>query len=218
MKFIILSYFLFMSTSAVANETKQVVAFPWNGTLYVNASGMVNESMFSGFESAVEMRKKFDTKKIKIQLNSHGGYIQEGLKIISLLQQEKKHGIKIETFVDNGNVCASMCVPLFVQGEVRKTAPSASFMFHAAHSRTLLVLSVVSEKQSKEALIDVFEQAGVSSEWLSQLQKNGIFESPEAYWMSGESLFSENSNVATELLPRLEKGRSYKFMGVKFWL
>jgi ATP-dependent protease ClpP protease subunit len=68
-------------------------------------------------------------KRIVLDLNSPGGMVDEGGAVIAEIERMKRTH-EVETHVGRDRVCASMCVPIYLAGEVRTAAPSARFMFH----------------------------------------------------------------------------------------
>ena len=146
--------------------------------------------------------------KITLELSSPGGTVDEGNKIIQLLEDEIKLGRKIETFVQNGSQCGSMCVPIFMVAKVRKAGEVATFMFHPA---TTVGLNV--NKQLTGFLLGAMILRGLSEKWISEKTKLGVFSSPGEYWMTGKELSDEKAGVVTELKSRHIK---YKFEELPF--
>lgn len=68
-------------------------------------------------------------KRIVINLDSPGGMVEEGGAVIAEIERLKER-VEVETHVGAHRVCASMCVPIYMAGEVRTAAPTARFMFH----------------------------------------------------------------------------------------
>jgi ATP-dependent protease ClpP protease subunit len=134
---------------------------------------------------------------LMLHLNSQGGSVQEGRKIIALLQAEKAQR-QVWTLVRNGETCGSMCVPLFMQGSRRLSAETAAFMFHGATTG----YTNVPEAAKTQEIIEIMTDAGASKAWFEELKKTGVFTLPGEYWISAKSLVDEGSQVITELTQR----------------
>lgn len=151
------------------------------------------------FDELVESFK--DDRPLLVHLNSGGGSYQEGLKIIATLRRLAQEGREVNTTVHNGEICGSMCVPVFLQGRKRFAGEVAAFMFHGvvAHGFT----NVPNEAKTREAL-NLFLDAGVSKEWLDGMWGKKVFSLPGQYWMTAGELHRENSGIVTEIIPRHE--------------
>ena len=133
-----------------------------------------------------------------LHLNSGGGALDEGLKIISLLEERKKiHNVV--TTVRNGEMCGSMCVPIFMVGVKRFAAVTAAFMFHGV---TKFHSNVPDQERTRHWLSNVMVPQGVSEEWLQGLWAKGVFSTPGEYWMTGKELLDEKSGVITDIMDR----------------
>lgn len=139
-------------------------------------------------------------RRVIMDFHSPGGMHTEGVKIIEAIKEARK-SISIDSFVDNGALCASMCIPLFMQGEKRVAGARSSFMFHGAAPWYTNTPTPSVTKEYTQSLLD----AGVSGEWLQKLWDLGVFSEPMEYWASGEDLFNENSGVVTSLKPKVIK-------------
>ena len=93
-------------------------------------SGPVAEPMRDDVSAALD-RFKADRRRIVIALNSPGGSIAYGRTVAAAIHSASQvHSI--DTLVEQGGVCASMCVPIYLAGAQRLAHPAARFMFHMA--------------------------------------------------------------------------------------
>ena len=100
------------------------------GRIVLTWSGPVAEPMRDEMSAALN-RYKADRRRIVISLNSPGGSIGYGRTVAAVVRSASRdHGI--ETIVDQGGVCASMCVPIYLSGTERLAHPASRFMFHMA--------------------------------------------------------------------------------------
>jgi ATP-dependent protease ClpP protease subunit len=67
-------------------------------------------------------------------LDSAGGQVEEGDRVIEILNEIKK-GHQLITVVLHGKLCASMCIPIFLQGHDRLAARASLWIFHEAAQR-----------------------------------------------------------------------------------
>lgn len=134
---------------------------------------------------------------IVVSLDSLGGKLKEGEKLIAVLDAAKKSQ-EVTTFVDNGNRCLSMCIAIFMSGEKRIAGRASVWMIHAAHAYgSPLPLP----GPTKRYLHDLAAR-GVSERWLRQLEhEHHLFSRPAELWLTGAELAAQNSNIATKVLP-----------------
>ncbi len=164
--------------------------------MVIKLTGNIAQPLASEF---FEIYKKVPRDlNVVIDLDSMGGDQNEGQKILEFIRTEKASGRKISTFVANGNRCGSMCVLLFVQGEIRNAGERSMFMFHGVTP----ALSNIPDEIMTNRMFNLFLDSGVTSEWLEVMKKRGVFTEPGEYWISGEELVQEKSNVVTKLLSR----------------
>ena len=103
---------------------------------------------------ASPMREKFaeafaqfedDPRQLVISLHSPGGSVQHGHEVIKEIRKLSRLR-QVDTLVEGTNMCASMCVPIYLVGAERWASPTARFMFHEAR----LVLDADSERALRE--------------------------------------------------------------------
>jgi hypothetical protein len=163
-------------------------------------TGAVAYPMASDMEEAFA-KAELD-KPVAIDLDSRGGSVEEGKKIIRLIQAERARGRRVDTVVQNGNHCGSMCVPIFVQGENRIAGEVSAFMFHGA---TQAAFTNVPNALMTAELLNTFVAAGVNKDWLNSLKEKGVFSTPGEYWISGKDLLDAKSGVVTRLKGQYEQ-------------
>src|SRR3954451_24572399 len=119
-------YFQFPSGSGnvAARQTLSIKEEPDRSVL--GGSGPVQEPMSERVAAAFD-RYKADRRRLVLILNSPGGSIEHGRKVVAAIRARDG---AIDTFVQKAGVCASMCVPIFLAGRERVADPEAYFMFH----------------------------------------------------------------------------------------
>lgn len=148
---------------------------------------------------AVEFEKaKKQVRMVLLTLSSCGGNRVEMERAIMLLRRIRKTH-KLGTVVGRGDLCASACVPIFLQGQLRWGALTSSWMFHevwrwADKERS----NIKTNRAATERLFqDYFETAGVSESWLNRLR---IMVQLSDFWQTGENLWSDKSGIITSPL------------------
>jgi len=135
-----------------------------------------------------------------LQLNSPGGSIREGGDVVELLQRIKRTH-QFDTYVASREICMSMCVPIFLQGNKRIAAPDARFMFHEPKrfyddGSEAKGFSFEREALTRRFFTRYFENSAMDVDWRVQLEKNWI---GKDIYKSGKQLVEEHSNIVTGL-------------------
>jgi ATP-dependent protease ClpP protease subunit len=132
---------------------------------------------------------------VALRLNSPGGTQSEGEEVISILREIRERA-KLVTLVGEHDLCASMCIPLFIQGETRFASPASAWMFHgAAH-----YMSNVPSLSMTMRYVDYFKDRGVGTTFVNSLVEKQYLLSPGEYWLSGNEL-AEQSDIVTRIAP-----------------
>ncbi len=136
-----------------------------------------------------------------IELNSPGGAIAEGKRVVQLLDRmTRTHDV--ETRVGRGGYCLSMCVPIFLKGETRIAAADARFMFHEPASYDSFTGERANEPAFERRFVAdrffdrYFENSPMTPAWRAQLEREWV---GRDVWKSGEDLWRESSGVLTAL-------------------
>lgn len=154
-----------------------------------------------------------DRRPIVLSLDSGGGSVQQGSKIITfILNMQTTH--TVNTLVEDGATCASMCVPIYLAGARRSASPSARFMFHEVSFAPVVDHELrklrathpqINVGQAKKYLIDrgtdnLFERylvtAGANEKWMNQMRKSVR---GKDVWRSGQDLVAERSGIVHTL-------------------
>jgi hypothetical protein len=142
-----------------------------------------------------EIKKDSRFQRVALRLNSPGGTDLHGLDVINVLR-EIRATVQLMTVVNEHDLCASMCVPIYLQGDVRYAGPATSWMFHGAAKG----LSNIPVREPTLRYFDLFKDRGIDASFTSFLFDNNYVTSPGAYWISGYELAAK-SNIITRLLP-----------------
>ena len=187
-------------------------------------SGPVQEPMSERIAAAFD-RYKADRRRLVLLLNSPGGSIEHGRKVVAAIRARHR---AIDTLVQKAGVCGSMCVPIFLAGAERIADPEALFMFHEASlnsSGRESVKQAVKEnvrENNKRQQVPASEEAafsetikvietqvtddffrndigirGVNRTWLAGMRKKIA---GREIWMSGQQLADERSGIVDRLI------------------
>jgi ATP-dependent protease ClpP protease subunit len=137
------------------------------------------------------------TLPIELRLNSVGGSIYETQSIIEFLNIFKSSGGKIITRVDQAEICASSCVPLFVQGSKRVAGNVSSFMFHGV---AVLVITNIPSEFETNIMLKYYREAGIQENWIQEHLALKVWSTPNETWYNGKELYENGSNFITDLL------------------
>jgi len=201
---------LFTGTSmpaglTVAQEPNRIV-LRWNGSIEAPMRDKIAEALET-YEN--------DPRSIVLSLNSNGGSVQHGRDVVKVLRKAS-YARAIDTMVEQGSICASMCVPIYLVGAERHAHPAARFMFHktslrlsADDQRRLQELSQqtgLSQAEIKRKVIemstdDLFEidigMRAVDKRWAEtirqRIQKGDV-------WLNGKQLVEQGSSIVDKLL------------------
>lgn len=136
-------------------------------------------------------------RRLVLQLNSPGGYTGAGYAMIDRLQQERAQGRAIDTSVQAGDACESMCFGLFMAGDHRYAAAAAEFMVHAPRSLAAGTVTL----RSTGRMIERIRSLGADTGWLERITAEGAFSGLADHRETAAQLAAENANVVTDLLP-----------------
>ena len=171
-------------------------------------SGPVTEPMRDDVIAALD-RFKTDRRPIVIALNSPGGSVAYGRTVAVAIRNAAQEHL-IDTLVEQGGVCASMCVPIYLAGAERLAHPTARFMFHMAS----LNPTGPATAQRDEAAVSKYRKAietlatddlyandigthGVNAAWLAQMRKRI---DGRDVWVTGQQLVDEGSGIVNKLV------------------
>lgn len=180
-----------------------VRAVPTDDTLYLSWRGKIDAPMAARIAEAFESHKR-EAHKIILSLSSPGGSLDQGGEVVRLLGRIRQTH-KLITLVDAGAVCASMCVPIYMQGQLRLAAPGAEFMFHEvafrdffSKTRDSSVPETAIGSETDRFFEKYFQSAGVPQSWISgvRAQMTGGNE----VWKTGRELVDERADIVQQLI------------------
>jgi hypothetical protein len=138
-----------------------------DGTLEIEWSGLIVAGVADELRASVA---KYGTalKRVVLFLDSAGGQVDEGDRVIAVLN-EIKQGHRLATVVPHGKLCASMCIPIFLQGDDRFAARASLWIFHEASQPQANGGQRTDMTQTWRLFRKYYGSAGVSMHWLKSI-------------------------------------------------
>jgi hypothetical protein len=172
-------------------QNGDIVILTWTGEVELP----MHTLLVRAFE---EWRNK--SQRFVLQLNSPGGSLREGSDVVELLQRIKRTH-KLDTYVASREICMSMCVPIFLQGNKRFAARDARFMFHEPKrfyddGSEAKGFSFEREALTRRFFTRYFVNSAMDADWRVQLEKDWI---GKDIFKSGKQLLDERSRIVTDL-------------------
>lgn len=154
-----------------------------------------------------ELQKAFDQYRdtattFLLSLNSPGGNVDHGARVIRVLKQMRQTHT-LETVIESGRNCASMCVPVYLAGQKRSAASDADFMFHnVSFSESLSDERLdVPDASIAAATQDFVEKyligAGVDAGWAKKVRDE--MASGDDVWKTAQQLVDENAGIVQSI-------------------
>ena len=198
------------ATAAIGPTTQRLTVREEPSRVVLAWSGPISEPMRDHFVTAID-KYKADRRHLVISLNSPGGSIAHGREVMEAIRNAA-HVRPIDTLVEKGGVCASMCVPIYLIGKTRTADPGAYFMFHEASlelpkgkeigkiDQEILPIRKTIETLATDDLFlrDIGTQR-VDARWLTNMRSKIT---QREIWLTGRQLVEEGSGVIDALVPR----------------
>ena len=166
-------------------------------TLYLRWTGEIGAEFYKSIAFELEKAKK-RVRTVLLDISSCGGEREAMERAIRLLRYIKRTHT-LENIVDRGEICASACVPVFLQGQRRWGALTSSWLFHEVSrwADWSMTRMRVNRALTGRLFEDYFPQAGVSEVWLNRLR---VMVQHADYWQTGENLWEDKSGIITDPL------------------
>jgi hypothetical protein len=106
--------------------------------------------------------------------------------------------MELTTRVMEGSLCASGCIPVFMQGEKRKASAASVWVFHGAHG----AFTNIPDPAATEEYLAMLTSSGMQPGFRTMLEAENRIYLPGSLILSGYELFHQyQSGIITELLP-----------------
>ena len=191
----VLTLVLLASANAAPSEEQPAagVSLEFNkedGTLYIDLSGPIVAGTADNVGAALG---KYGTtlNRVVLFLDSAGGRVDHGDRVIEALNEIKlRH--QLITVVPHGKLCASMCIPIFLQGKDRLAARASIWLFHEAAQRDANGVLRTDTAQTWRLFRKYYAPAGVPARWLKSIAP--MIEEADL-WQTGGDLISAKSGI-----------------------
>ncbi len=169
-----------------------VVIFSWSGGIDAPMAGDIWQEF---------NKRKDKASRFVIELDSPGGSVDEGNKVIDIISKIKKTH-SVWTYVGPDRDCLSMCVPIYLQGRMRVASASSNWLFHDTravdpYTGTEMVMYAHERSQSNFEFFNRYiDRSDVDRRWRENLKvsmRNGDV------WKTGQELKDERSNIVMVL-------------------
>jgi len=161
-----------------------------DGTLYIDLSGPIVAGTADNVRAALG---KYGTtlNRVVLFLDSAGGRVDHGDRVIEALNEIKlRH--QLITVVPDGKLCASMCIPIFLQGKDRLAARASIWLFHEAAQRDANGVLRTDTAETWRLFRKYYAPAGVPARWLKSIAP--MIEEADL-WQTGGDLISAKSGI-----------------------
>ena len=168
-----------------------------SGRLLLYWQGVIRPPMAQKFKSAINKWKDRAKFGFVISLNSRGGLVREGDKVVNIIRRLKQTH-DVTTYVGRGRTCGSMCVPVFLTGHKRIAAGASLWLFHEVASRDKKNRSrrVIKPWKTDKMFRMYYIPARVSKRWIDDMR---VKIRGTDYWMTGSEVHSSEANIITHL-------------------
>lgn len=161
------------------------------GTVVMYWSGPIAAPMHDRIKLVFDAYSRTRTRFV-LMMHSGGGVVSEGEKVIELLQRIRQTH-RLDTVVNRGGVCGSMCVPIYLQGQTRYGARTSSWLFHEITRRGTRPFASKKVEGQYTALIERYWiPAGVSRPWIERMLP--LAEGHD-YWQTGHELITDRAGI-----------------------
>jgi ATP-dependent protease ClpP protease subunit len=161
-----------------------------DGTAYIDLSGPIMASTADDVRAALG-KYRTSLNRVVLFLDSVGGRIDDGDRLIEALNEIKLR-YRLITVVSHGKLCASMCIPIFLQGEDRLAARASIWLFHEAAQRQANGELRNDTAETWRLFRKYYAPAGVPTRWLKSLAP--MIEEADL-WQTGGDLISAKSGI-----------------------
>lgn len=172
-----------------------------NGAVVLRWRGKIEAPMEARLAEAYEAHKD-KARMFVVSLSSPGGTLDQGGRVVRLLRRMGETH-RIETLVEKRSLCASMCVPVYLQGQRRVADADARFMFHEVSFRESLsddeiaVPEAAKGSATDQFFARYFAPAGVPDAWIAAVRS--AMTGGHDIWKTGRELIEENAGIVQEV-------------------
>lgn len=172
-----------------------------NGEVRLNWRGSVEAPMYQKLQEAFHTYGASNPRFV-LSLTSPGGSLSHGAEVIRMIREEQQRHA-VDTVVEGRNICASMCVAIYLAGRQRAASPSARFMFHEVQFREAATDKIdkqVPERAIAQATDSFFRRyllsAGADPAWVADMRERVR---GRDVWRRADQLVAERAGIVQRL-------------------
>ena len=164
------------------------VGLRYTGPLSASLAGELRSLLLTG-------PKRYD--HVVLELDSDGGNLEDVKEIVAVLQEVRSR-MQLTTRVTEGSLCASGCIPIFMQGAIRKASGSSIWVFHGARG----AFTNLPDPAATDEYLALLSAAGMRQGFRAMLEADHRIYLPGRFILSGYELFAvHDAGIITGLLP-----------------
>lgn len=171
-------------------------------------SGRIQKPMAQQLSQTIETWHGKALNGFELVLNSRGGKMREGRKVINILRKLKTTR-RLNTAVHPGTICGSSCIPIYLQGQERAAGAATLWLLHEVgrsdpKTRKLIALR---PKKTQFYFREYFMPAGVPQAWIDMISKK--IRGRDVWW-TGVQIYQSGSNIITRRLKSSRKRKLHR--------
>jgi ATP-dependent protease ClpP protease subunit len=173
---------------------------PEDDAVYLSWRGNIEAPLAVRLSEAFN-RYQGERRRFVLTISSPGGSLGHGAEVIRLLRNiGETHSL--DTVVEARGICASMCVPVYLQGRHRTAAAGAKFMFHEVSFREFFsdeedgVTAAAKDSATDRLFARYFVPAGVPQSWISKVRAG--MTGGRDIWKSAQQLVDEQAGIVQQ--------------------
>jgi len=174
-------------------------------TVWIVWSGRIQKPMAKQLNRAISKWHAKALNGVELVLNSRGGGMKEGHKVINMLRKLKRTR-RLTTVVLPGMVCGSACIPIFLQGDARAASAATLWLLHEVSKSDPKTKKLIALRPNKtqQFFRRYFLPAGVPKGWIDMITQK--IRGKDVWWTGGQ-IFNSGSNIITR---RIKSSRKRK--------
>lgn len=176
------------TSEALPWMAKDAIGFRYTGPLRAPFAEKLRQTLLT-------TPQKYD--HVLLELDSDGGDLAYVKELVGVLTDVRSR-MTLTTRVTEGSLCASGCIPVFLQGKTRKASGSSIWVFHGARS----AFTNIPDPNATDEYLDLLAKAGMTPAFRAMLVEDNRIYRPGRFILSGYELFEVyKSGIITELMP-----------------
>ena len=176
-------------TAEISKSRPDTLILAWRGSIELTMANQIKQA----FET-----NRRQTKRVVLTFTSGGGSVAEGERVIKVLRDIKRTHT-LETVIAQGGTCQSMCLFMYVQGDVRRAGLTSVWLFHevsVSDPKTKKITKLIRGDWLR-LVTQYVEPAGVSKAWIDSVKQQV---NRTDFYQTGADLVQAKSGIITHAL------------------